>query len=526
MTTFDALGIPIFESTDKIASSTDGLLQDLNLIGASARTAIIAEGARAEGAAKTYANNKDTTNRAAWSSADNVTLNAAKAYSDDLGSFISGGQASQNGRLALLENAAGFTAPPLGFEDAVVAGLLGSATTTRAGLDGRYVRQGHHGVSPREFGALGDGAADDTAALQAWLDSPNPAKIGGGGVYRITGNLNCSLPNVRILGPGTIKADTVGIDMLNLTGAGALVSGLTLDGNGKARYGIYATGAGTVIERCIIGGMFSATGSPRGIFTSTPGGVTIRNNHVSNVNAPGNATQGDSNGMARGIVMHSLSACTGPSFCIGNIVDNISGEEADAIVVLYSDTVVTTYLPGYTLIKDNMIRNSGRRYIKIQGSNVIIDGNWCWSTPGFTVTNPSNIIDIIQGSNIQITGNRVEEVAMLSPVSIAGASTERITNITVRGNYLSEGDGTNPVIFVSYADNVSVSGNELVGGTYYVQGGTCDGLIVTTNNCRAGVTANPSFSFTSTAVGKVRLNTIPTGRAVGTATGVTFDGNA
>lgn len=42
MTTYDALGLPIFETTDKIAASGDGLREDLNLIGASVRAAITA----------------------------------------------------------------------------------------------------------------------------------------------------------------------------------------------------------------------------------------------------------------------------------------------------------------------------------------------------------------------------------------------------------------------------------------------------------------------------------------------------
>lgn len=83
MTTFDALGLPIFETTDKIAASGDGLREDMNLIGASARNAITAEGARAEGSAKSYADSKDTSNRAAWAAADATNLTAAKAYTDE-----------------------------------------------------------------------------------------------------------------------------------------------------------------------------------------------------------------------------------------------------------------------------------------------------------------------------------------------------------------------------------------------------------------------------------------------------------
>lgn len=83
MTTFDALGLPIFETTDKIAATGDGLREDLNLIGSSSRNAITAEGTRAEGAAKSYADTKDTSNRAAWAAADTAKLAEAKAYTDE-----------------------------------------------------------------------------------------------------------------------------------------------------------------------------------------------------------------------------------------------------------------------------------------------------------------------------------------------------------------------------------------------------------------------------------------------------------
>lgn len=396
---------------------------------------------------------------------------------------------------------------------------------TEAELDLRYAKASY--VTPKDFGAVGNGTTDDFTAVQAWLDSPIKDKLLSDGVYRVTTGLTCNVAGASIVGRGgTIKADTAEMDVLTTTGVNTTISGLVIDGNTKARYLIYSTGAGTAIERNRVFGAYSATNSPRGIYTSTPGGVTIRNNHISNINGPGNATQGDSNGLTRGIVMHSLTTCTAPSICSGNIITDITGEEADAIAVLYSDTVVTTYLPGHTLIQGNHIRNSSRRYIKIQGSNVTVDSNWCSSAPGFAAVNPSAVIDVIQGKNIVISNNRVEEIGLSSPVSIAGASSERITDITIKGNYLSEGDNASPVVYISYADNVVIADNVLVGGNHYANGGTCDGLVVANNVCRGGVTANVAFSFTSSATGKVRLNTIPTGRAEGTSTNVVFALNA
>jgi len=82
VTTFDTKGLPQFVTTDKIAATGDGLREDLNLISATASAAIAVEGSRAEGAAKSYADTKDTDNRSAWAAADTATLNSAKSYAD------------------------------------------------------------------------------------------------------------------------------------------------------------------------------------------------------------------------------------------------------------------------------------------------------------------------------------------------------------------------------------------------------------------------------------------------------------
>lgn len=381
-------------------------------------------------------------------------------------------------------------------------------------------------VTPDNFGAKGDGISDDSFPLQQWLDSPIKHKLLGGLRYRTTKSLFSTVNGAYISGPGTIFADTTAIDVLNVSGNNSVVVDIEIDGNDKARYLIYSSGAGNVIQFNNVHDAYSSNNSARGIYSSTAGGVIIRGNKISNIHSPGNANAGDGNGLSRAIMMHSLTTPTAPSLCIDNIVDNITGEEADAISVLYSDTVVTTYLSGDTIIRGNMIRNSGRRYIKIQGSNIIVDANRCWSSAGYVPENPSAVIDVIQGKNILISNNRVEETGMSAPVAIAGATGERVTDITIVNNYLSEGDNLSPCISLSEADNVTISGNTLIGGNYYVSGGTSSNVIVNNNACRGGNVANVSFNFTSSVSGKVRGNVIPTGRAVGTSASVVFDGNS
>jgi len=83
-------------------------------------------------------------------------------------------------------------------------------------------------VSVKDFGAVGDGATDDSAAVQAAVSS------GAGAIYVPKGTFIVSTvtgSNLYIYGPGTIKkkAGTKGV-MLNLTGSNR-IEGVTLDYN-------------------------------------------------------------------------------------------------------------------------------------------------------------------------------------------------------------------------------------------------------------------------------------------------------
>lgn len=75
--------------------------------------------------------------------------------------------------------------------DAAMAGYVGTAgeSQTRTALDQRYARV----LTPEQFGAVGDGSADDTAALQALLAAVQDGDTIRGradGRYRFTTNLN------------------------------------------------------------------------------------------------------------------------------------------------------------------------------------------------------------------------------------------------------------------------------------------------------------------------------------------------
>lgn len=400
------------------------------------------------------------------------------------------------------------------------AGELFGAPLTH--LDTRYGRA----TTPQAYGAKGDGTTDDSTALQSWLSAPGTVKALPEGTYLTTKGLTCSTPEVMILGPGRLKSATTDLVVLTVTGAGAIVDGLRIDGGMVSRTGIRVDSASHTVQNCTVENFRSATISTRGIDSTSTGRVIIRDNVIRMIDGPGNSQQGDSNGMVRGIVLHSTQDKTAPSLCTGNWIENITGEEADAIAVLYSDAVTDTdaYQNGWTRVAGNVIHNSTRRHIKVQGSDVWVDANWCYNDPGFTQPNPSSVIDVVQGTRLRITNNIVKESGNTAPVSLTGpSSTDRISDIEISGNRLSEGDGTSPVIYLVHADRVSITNNLLSGGSYFVSGGTAADLLIAHNDMRGG--SGDAFKFTASAVGRVRYNTLPAGRPTGTATGMTFEGN-
>ena len=375
-----------------------------------------------------------------------------------------------------------------------------------------------NGVSAKKFGAKGDGTTDDTTALQAWLTDSSKVKYLPEGTYIINTGLTCSVNDVIIYGPGTLKANTAELIMLTISGHRATVDSLRIEGNNLGRYGLRMTGMEPVVQHCVLQNLRSTTSTARGIDTNTTTKIIVRDNIIRNVVAVGNASQGDNNGMTRAIVIYSPDNSTEHSVCSGNWIDNVGGEEGDGIAVLSSNGVsdADPYEQGWVKVSDNIVRNCGRRHIKIQGSDAWVDGNWCYNTPTYTVTNPSNVIDVIQGHRVRITNNTVKEVSMGAPISIAGPSTtDRIIDIEISGNHLTEGDNANPVIYLAHTNNVVIKDNILVGGTNYVSAGTSDDLRISNNICRDGVSANVAFSFTASANGFIRGNIIPTGRPLG-----------
>lgn len=121
-------------------------------------------------------------------------------------------------------------------------------------------------VSPEGYGAVGDGVADDTAALQAALDSGRSVRLTQGRTYVLKSRLVLSASNVSVMGGGRVKiprdfkpdrgSDGTHMRALFVKGENVTISGVIFDaadaplGTAAENGLIWSTAPFTAIRDC------------------------------------------------------------------------------------------------------------------------------------------------------------------------------------------------------------------------------------------------------------------------------------
>lgn len=313
------------------------------------------------------------------------------------------------------------------------------------------------------YNAKGDGIADDSAALQAWLDAGGTRLASG--TYRITKGLTLSGDNRSLyMDNAKILADGAGITALAVSGDGASIRA-NIDGLNTAAYGLQITGARAVIEGGRYENYRSTTKTARGIDAATTGGITIRNNVVRNVVSVGDSTLGNGNGAARAIALHATSAATAPSVISENHIENVTGEEGDAIQILFSDGTSNPYKPGKVTLSDNEIHNVSRRFIKIQASDVEVARNRLSSDLASQPANPASAIDVIRAQSVSVINNDISPNRFADCIAVQGTQKAPVSGIEISGNTVRQA-GSNKAagIYLAWAQSPVVLDNSTYGG--------------------------------------------------------------
>ena len=357
-------------------------------------------------------------------------------------------------------------------------------------------------VSVKDFGAVGDGVTDDTAAINAAFTSSAKAVQFPAGTYKISAAIVSAATSRDITGNGaTLVAATSNQVMLDITGNNTTVRGLRINGNSLGRIGVQIVAAGCTVEGCEIFDLAATVNQTVGIAAETLAGVRIVNNTVRNLTATGNSTLGDGPGACRAIQLYGQGAATAGSVISGNIIDDIFGEEGDAIQTLFF-TGTYPFFDGMCEISGNTINNFNRRGIKIQSSKTLVCGNVVTNDlSAAEMPNYSSCISLIASDGCNITNNIISAENKLVGIYVAGS----VTNGTVKNNLIGNNTVRAPIddvgLFADYAENCVWTNNVVVGGSNGMSiGNSTNCAIVSLITMDGTVGTDVNITATNTAI--------------------------
>lgn len=353
-------------------------------------------------------------------------------------------------------------------------------------------------VSVKDFGAVGDGVTDDTAAIQFALSSTATEIIFPPGNYRVVDALldgspvlTSAVANRKLHGPGIITATSQVKKLLLVTGDHSTVS-LNIDGNLQIGYAVVIQAENPVVTGCSISNLDGKTNY---------GGVAINldlddldtaalvsNNTIRNLQGAGEGVGGNGVGMQRAITINSNQNCTKRILVTGNHVSQVEGEEGDAIVVISSNGAGTYYnMP--VVIQGNTIDLWTRRAVKVQAHGVTICGNTFRNDRAVNPGNLQRAVDIVQGGAAVIDGNRFSACKYQTQIGANYSAPEAANNFAVTNNVI-EGIGTETTS--------SIIGMNTFGS----------GVVVAANTILCPAFANTAIAVTNCTEAVVAANTI------------------
>lgn len=346
--------------------------------------------------------------------------------------------------------------------------VTSTGSTTARSLANRFADV----VNVKDFGAVGDGVTDDTAAIQAALNTSATSIYFPKGTYLISNSLNTSTPvlnssvaNRVISGEGIITANSQVKVALKITGNNTIVNGLRIDGNNNIGYAIDIAAENPTVTGCYIHDLngFNNWGgiAIRLDLDGFDTAALISNNTIKNLQGIGDGTGGNGVGIQRAISINSNQNCTKKIFVTGNNIEKVEGEEGDAIVVISSNGSGTYYdLP--VVISNNTINLWTRRAVKIQANQVTINNNFFTNDRPTALASLQRVVDIVQGGNHTVNNNTFSKCKFQSQISCFLTSPETASNFNICNNTI-EGLGietTNKAIsFRTYGQNIVISGN-------------------------------------------------------------------
>lgn len=363
------------------------------------------------------------------------------------------------------------------------------------------------------YGAVGDGEADDTQAVQNYLNAGY--RTLDGRTYRLTDTLTVSGKHVGLEGNGTVLVVDSQVKReaaIHVVGDYATVHGFTITSNhenmdaflasggrGEVAHGIRVDGMYAVINDNAVSHIFSYN-NIAGIRVDGRGGSIVSGNRVSDIEALGSEQGQDGTAYARGISIQFAGAASQATTVSGNTIERITGQGSAGINTLHSDTATRPFPNGHVNIMGNSINDIDRRHIKVQSSNVTIKDNVIRDTRTNTPIAPASVIDCIDSQRIVIDSNVIERTDLTNMImvhkelSAVNLGFIRITNNTIEAKGNQELIG----IYVGSCNQIYVNNNTIIGGKDGIRIGSCEnGTVV--GNVIGYQTANGVAALTTTS---------------------------
>lgn len=434
--------------------------------------------ATAQAAQATALDARTTANTAQATSTDaRATAQTARATSLDAratattASSVAGSAQTAAGnavaRVTALEAAAGFG--PSTPTDGTIAAYVGQSSSQAAAAVDARARARTRTLYPEDFGAVGDGTTDDTAALEAWLASDSLSLRMGAGLYSVSRGLTSTASGRTIWSDGGwIRCGLPGATVLTVTGANTRVR-LMIDGLNRASIGVEFRAGGGDSSSTRAVNLHAVTGNAAGIRAATAFGHRVCDAYIENVVSVGDNIHGNANaGVARGIYIGTSGVGASlPSLIERNEIREIRGEDGNSIQVI-ADTSATN--PGepfadmMTTIRGNRIYGFSRRAMKLQASGLVVEDNECVDLGTEKTGSEESVIALIDVHGGIVRRNRLRgpRFPMGLTFSNSGGKPYALRS-AVTDNDVEIGS-TGTALFVSGMEGGTITGNRTRGG--------------------------------------------------------------